>query len=88
MDVDVDSDAAALLGSAEDVLDVTASAVPEEGLPTAASGTDESARSRLSMLSSRSVANLWMANCRAAVVSRAVRSWRLRYSATLRRYLS
>ena len=51
-------------------------------------GTDSSARSRLSIESSRSVANRWMANCRADSTSRFVRSWRLRKSATERRYLS
>jgi len=73
----VDSEAAALLGSEEDVFDVVVVAESED-LPTAASGTEESARSRLSMLSRRSVANRWMANWRALVVSRAVRSCRLR----------
>lgn len=79
-DVDVDSVAAALLGSEEDVFEVTESesALDEDDLPSAASGTAERARSRLSMLSRRSVAKRWMANWRAAVLSRAVRSWRLR----------
>ena len=72
----MDSVAAALLGSEEDVLDVVVAA--SEDLPTAASGTEERARSRLSMLSRRSVAKRWMANCLALEVSRAVRSWRLR----------
>ena len=46
------------------------------------------ARSRLSMLSMRSVAKREMAKERALSMSRLVRSWRLRKSATERRYLS
>lgn len=51
-------------------------------------GTVERARSRLSMLSIRSLAKRVMAKSLAAAVSRFVRSWRLRKSATERRYLS
>ena len=46
------------------------------------------ARSRLSMDSTRSLANLVMAKSLADWTSRFVRSWRLRNSATDRRYLS
>ena len=46
------------------------------------------ARSRLSTLSMRSLAKRVMAKERAVSMSRLVRSWRLRKSATLRRYLS
>ena len=52
------------------------------------SGTVERARSRLSTLSMRSLANLVMAKSRADCTSRFVRSCRLRNSATERRYLS
>jgi hypothetical protein len=54
----------------------------------ASGGTASSARSRLSMDSTRSVAKRWMANWRAESMSRLVRSWRLRKSAMERRYLS
>jgi len=52
------------------------------------SGTVVSARSRLSTLSIKSLANLVIAKSRAAWMSRFVRSCRLRKSATERRYLS
>ena len=58
------------------------------GSLTCASGTMERARSRLSTLSTRSRAKREMAKSRAAATSRAVRSCRLRKSATERRYLS
>ena len=48
----------------------------------------ERARSRLSTDSIKSRAKRVMAKLRAASISRFVRSWRLRKSATLRRYLS
>ena len=54
----------------------------------ASGGTASRARSRLSMDSTRSTAKRWMANWRADSMSRLVRSWRLRNSATERRYLS
>ena len=52
------------------------------------SGTVPRARSRLSTLSIRSAAKREMAKLRAVSTSRFVLSWRLRKSATLRRYLS
>ena len=66
------------LGEGESVSEV------EEGVE----GTVERARSRLSTLSIKSVAKREMAKSRAAWMSRLVRSWRLRKSATERRYLS
>lgn len=51
-------------------------------------GTVDRARSRLSMLSTRSLAKRVIAKSLADCVSRLVRSWRLRKSATERRYLS
>lgn len=68
---DIDSDAAAALGSEDEVFDVVA-------FPRTSLGTAVSARSRLSMESSRSVAKRCRANCRADSVSRFVRSCRLR----------
>lgn len=88
--VEVDSVAAPWLGSAEEVVDVVV--VGEDVLvvawPRAEAGTEVRARSRLSIESRRSAANRWMANCLAESMSRLVRSWRLRKSATERRYLS
>ena len=60
----------------------------ESVTPRALWGTAERARSRLSIESRMSVAKRWMANWRALSMSRFVRSWRLRKSATERRYLS
>jgi hypothetical protein len=50
--------------------------------------TIERARSRLSIDSIRSLAKRVMAKSRAWAISRLVRSWRFRKSATERRYLS
>lgn len=58
------------------------------GGTSAVAGTLERARSKLSTDSMRSLANFWMAKSRAVVMSRFVRSWRVRNSATERRYLS
>ena len=70
----VDNSEVELLGPEEGVVEAV-----EEGLR---------ARSRLSIDSMRSFAKRVIAKSRAAWTSRLVRSWRLRYSATERRYLS
>ena len=82
-------------GSVEDEFDVVDDAGEEDdddedsgSKANDSCGTDSSARSRLSIESRRSVANRWIANCLADSTSRFVRSWRLRKSATERRYLS
>ena len=59
-----------------------------EGCASASAGTVDSARSRLSTVSSKSLAKREMENSRAELTSRFVRSCRLRKSATERRYLS
>lgn len=63
-------------------------AVEEDAELRAVAGTVDSARSRLSTLSTRSRANFEIAKSRAAAMSRLVRSCRLRKSAIERRYRS
>ena len=72
---EVDSEWAATFGSEEEVFDVVAEG---SAWPRAVAGTEDRARSRLSIESSRSAAKRWMANCRAESMSRFVRSCRLR----------